>query len=68
MEDEFHRLDIEAGILSGDLVRVQKGDERGLKYLIVGKATDLRRKIGVVVRFKSKDLCVIITVYEVEAG
>jgi hypothetical protein len=68
MEDDLHRLDIESGILTGRLQRVQKGDRRGLKYVIVGRATDLQRRLGVVVRFKSEHLCAIITVYEIQEG
>jgi hypothetical protein len=48
------------------LKQIQRGDKRGPKYVIVGKATDLDRDIGVVVRFKSKDLRVTITVDEIK--
>ena len=68
LEDDLHRLDIESAILTGSLQRAQKGDKRGLKYVIVGHATDLERRVGIVVRFKSKDLCAIITVYEIQEG
>ena len=65
-EDDLHRVDIEAGILTGHVRAVQRGDKRGPKYVIEGKATDQGRDIGIVVRFKSNDLCVIITVYEIQ--
>lgn len=66
IEDDLHLVDIESGILTGRVRQVQKGDKRGPKYVVEGRAADLRRDIGVVVRFKSKDLCVIITVYETQ--
>ncbi len=65
LEDDFHRVDIESGILTGTVKQIQKDDKRGPKYVIIGQATDLERRIGIVARFKSKELCVIITVYEV---
>lgn len=67
-EDGLHRVDIESAVLTGKLERVQRDDPRGSKYVIAGLATDLTRRIGVVVRFKSGDLCVIITVYEIQEG
>ena len=65
LQDDFHRVDIESGILTGTVMKTQKDDKRGPKYVIVVQATDLERKIGIVARFKSKELCVITTVYEV---
>jgi len=65
LEDDFHRLDIESGILTGTVKQIQKDNKRGPKYVIIGLATDQERRIGIVARFKSKGLCVIITVYEV---
>jgi hypothetical protein len=55
-------VDIESWILTGTVKQIQKDDKRGPKYVIIGQATDLDRRIGIVARFKSKDLCVIITV------
>lgn len=65
-EDDLDLADIESALLTGDLVRAEKGDPRGTKYVIVGRATDLETAVGVVVRYSSRRVWVIITVYEVQ--
>ena len=47
--DDLHRLDVEAAVLTGCLHRTEKG-LLGKKYVIVGKATDSTRRVGVVFR------------------
>ena len=64
-EDDLDRIDIESAILTGRIVETQKGDLRGPKYVIRGRATDLVRRVGVVLRIRRKTTCVIIIVYEV---
>jgi len=59
-------VDIESAILTGEVRRVERGERRGPKYVIAGRAADLERSVGVVVRFKSKELCAIITGYEIK--
>lgn len=68
IEDDLHRVDIESAVLTGKVRRIETGDPKGRKYVIAGRAADLERRVGVVVRFKSKDRCAIITVYEIKSG
>jgi hypothetical protein len=64
-EDYLTILDVEAAILSGQIVRVEKDDPRGTKYVVVGTALDRQTPVGVVGRFTSSGRYLIITVYEV---
>ena len=64
LDDDLHRVDVESAVLTGHLVRVEKDDPRGTKYVIEGRATDLKTRVGIVARFKSRSMCAIITVYE----
>jgi len=50
LEDDLHRVDIEAAILSGELRRVER-HKWGTRYLLIGVATDFTRKVGVVFQF-----------------
>jgi len=61
-DDHLDVVDIEAAILTGRIERVFEDDARGRRYEIVGRATDLRTAIGVVIRFVGAML--VITVYE----
>ena len=64
-EDMLTILDIEEAILSGQIIRVEKDDLRGTKYVVVGTALDRQTPVGVVGRFASNGRYLIITVYEV---
>jgi hypothetical protein len=64
-EDLLTILDVEEAVLSGQVVRVEKDDPRGTKYIIVGTALDQQTPVGVVGRFASTGSYLIITVYEV---
>jgi hypothetical protein len=64
-DDHLDVLDIEAAILTGTIERVFEDDPRGRRYEIVGLATDLHTRIGVVVRFVG--VLLVITVYEIRA-
>ena len=64
-EDFLTILDVEEAVLSGKVVRVEKEDPRGTKYIIVGTALDQQTPVGVVGRFASSGRYLIITVYEV---
>ena len=66
LDDNLHRVDLESAVLTGILVRVEKDDPRGVKYVIEGQATDLRTRVGIVARFKSPSMCAIITTYEIK--
>ena len=39
-EDLLTILDVEEAILNGQIIRVEKGDPRGTKYVVVGTALD----------------------------
>jgi len=64
-EDNLDIVDIEQAILNGQVVRRDKDDPRGPKYVIEGLATDGRTSVGVVGRFLSNQRYLIITIYEV---
>ena len=64
-EDYLTILDVEVAILSGQIIRVEKDDPRGTKYLVVGTPLDRQTPVGVVERFASSGRYLIITVYEV---
>lgn len=64
-EDNLDILDVEQAILSGQVVRRQKGDPRGTKYVVEGFATDGATLVGVVGRFVGSERFLIITIYEV---
>jgi hypothetical protein len=64
-EDLLTILDVEGAVLSGQVIRVEKDDPRGTKYVLVGTALDQQTPVGVVGRFASTGRYLIITVYEV---
>lgn len=64
-EDMLTILDVEEAILSGQVIRVEKDDPRGTKYVVVGTALDQQILVGVVGRFASSGRYLIVTVYEV---
>jgi Domain of unknown function (DUF4258) len=72
-EDFLTILDVEEAVLSGRVIRVEKDDPRGTKYVVVGTAlvrgaSALRNRqtpVGVVGRFANNGRYLIITVYEV---
>ena len=64
-EDMLTILDVEVAILNGQIIRIEKDDPRGTKYIIVGTALDQQTPVGVVGRFTSSERYLIITVYEV---
>lgn len=64
-EDFLTILDVEEATLNGQLIRVEKDDPRGTKYVVVGTALDQQTSVGVVGRFASSGQYLIITVYAV---
>jgi Domain of unknown function (DUF4258) len=64
-EDLLTILDVEEAVLSGRVIRVEKDDPRGTKYVVVGTAMDRQTPVGVVGRFTSSERYLIVTVYEV---
>jgi Domain of unknown function (DUF4258) len=66
-EDLLTIEDIEAAILSGRVKRIEKDDPRGTRYIIEGTAMDRQTPVGVVGRFATSGIYLVITVYEVTA-
>ncbi|MDJ0574636.1 MAG: DUF4258 domain-containing protein [Xenococcaceae cyanobacterium MO_234.B1] len=64
-EDLLTIMDVEESVLNGQIIRVEKDDPRGTKYILVGTALDRQTPVGVVGRFASNGRYLIITVYEV---
>lgn len=64
-EDYLTILDVESAILNGQIIRVEKDDPRGTKYVVLGTAIDQQTPVGVVGRFATSGQYLIITVYEV---
>jgi hypothetical protein len=64
-EDDLDIIDIEQAVLSGQVVRREKDDPRGPKYVVEGLASDGKTRVGVVGRFQGSERYLILTVYEV---
>ena len=64
-EDFRTILDVEEALLNGQVIRIEKDDPRGTKYIVVGTALDQQTPVGIVGRFASNGRYLIITVYEV---
>jgi hypothetical protein len=64
-EDLLTILDIEEAVLSGRIIRVEKDDPRGKKYVVSGTALDQQTPVGIVGRFLGNGRYLIITVYEI---
>ena len=64
-EDVLDIVDVESAILNGRVVRIERDDPRGTKYVIEGLAVDGRTPVGVVGRFAGNGRYLVITVYEV---
>lgn len=64
-EDMLTILDVEEAVLRGQVIRVEKDDPRGTKYIVVGTALAQETPVGIVGRFASNGRYLIITVYEV---
>ncbi|MDX6530551.1 MAG: hypothetical protein QOH41_2841 [Blastocatellia bacterium] len=64
-EDDLDIIDIEQAILTGQVVRSDKDDPRGVKYVVEGFAADSETSVGVVGRFHGRERYLIVTVYEI---
>lgn len=64
-EDLLDVLDVENAVLTGQIVRTEKDDPRGTKYVLTGLASDNRTQVGIVGRFAGGGRFLIVTVYEV---
>jgi hypothetical protein len=64
-EDLLDLLDLESAILNGRVIRTERDDPRGTKYVVEGTAADQLTPVGVVGRFTSTERFLIITVYAI---
>jgi hypothetical protein len=64
-EDRLVLDDIEAVVLTGEIVKIETDDPRGTRYTIRGPAADQATPVDVVGRFTPSRRFLIITVYEV---
>ena len=64
-EESLDILDMEHAILHGKVVRLEKDDPRGTKYVVEGMARDEETSVAVVGRFTAVRRYLIITVYEI---
>jgi aspartate 1-decarboxylase len=64
-EDDLDVDDVESAILRGAIVRIERDDPRGTKYVIQGLAVDEITLVGAVGRFTSTERFLIIMTYEV---
>ena len=65
-EDKLRTDDIEHAILVGEVIKRQRDDVRGTKFIIHGEAANKDSAVGVVGRFKETEAFLIITVYRIE--
>ena len=63
-EDGLDVEDVERAILRGTIIRMERDDPRGTKYVIHGLAVDGITLIGAVGRFTSTQRFLIVTTYE----
>lgn len=64
-EDNLDFLDIESAILNGAIVKTERQEPRGTKYIVHGTGADGMTRVGTVGRFTETGRYLIITVYEV---
>lgn len=64
-EDNLGIFDIESAILNGKIIKREKDDIRGVKYVIKGLSADRSTPIEVVGRFKETGVFLVITVYKI---
>jgi len=64
-EDKLGIFDMESAVSTGKIIKREKDDPRGVKYVIEGVGRDQSTPIGVVGRFKEAGIFLIITVYAI---
>ena len=64
-EDGLDLIDVESAILNGRLVRTEKDDPRGARYVLHGTGADRITPVGTVGRFTETGRYLIITAYKV---
>lgn len=65
-EDGLDIIDVEQAALNGRVIRREKDDPRGTKYVVEGFAPDGETQVGLIGRFQNSERYLIITVYEVK--
>ena len=65
-EDDLLLLDVETAILTGEIIREDKGDPRGTVYVIEGLGTDRETRVGVAIRFNERENVLVITAYKMD--
>jgi len=64
-EDLLDIVDIENALQYGQIIRIERDDPRGTKYVIEGVSADQRIAVGVVGRFTGTGRYLVITVYKI---
>lgn len=64
-EDGLDIVDMEHAVLAGHVVRIERDDPRGNKYVIEGMAADGVTSVGVVGRFTGGGQYLVITIYAI---
>jgi len=64
-EDGLNIFDIENAMLNGKIIKIDKNDPRGAKFILKGMADNKSDLIGIVGRFKETGTFLIITVYKI---
>ena len=64
-EDGLDIEDVERAILNGRIVRIEKDDPRGTRYVVEGIGSDRLTLVGIVGRFTGTERYLVITVYEI---
>lgn len=64
-EDDLDIEDVEQVLLQGQIVKIERDDPRGTKYVIEGKAVNGMVPVAVVGRFTTTERYLIITVYTI---
>lgn len=64
-EDFLDIFDIEMAIITGEIVRIERDDPRGTRYVVQGTGYNGQTPVGVVGRLVEGPRLLVITVYEV---
>lgn len=64
-EDGLDIEDVQRAILKGNIVRTDRDDPRGTRFVVEGVGVDGITPVGVVGRFTSTERYLIITVYKI---
>jgi hypothetical protein len=64
-DDKLNIADVESAILNGKIVKNQKDDPRGIKYVVNGYDYNNSTSIGVAGRFKETGVFLVLTVYAI---